>query len=75
MTFRKHGCVSDLPASTLRLDDLEVYRELQRSAARLDALSHRCWSTAAQTALQSGSAALKHLASALYRNSLQPSEP
>ena len=75
MTFSKHGSGSDLPVSTPRLDDLEVYRELQVSAARLDALSRRCWSTAAQTALQSGSEALKHLASALYRNSLQPSGP
>ena len=50
-----------------RLSDLEVYQLLVRGADSSRNLANRCWSTAAATALSAAAAALRVLASALYR--------
>jgi hypothetical protein len=53
-----------------RLDDLAVYRRLLDLSAHTGALSQRCWSAAASTALRTSSTLLRRIASALYRTSL-----
>jgi hypothetical protein len=55
----------------VRLDDLTVYKRLISISEELDRMAGQCWSPATATAIKTCAAAIRRIASAVFKRSLE----